>query len=471
MKGCIGGRARPFDKNTIMICISAGAVAGLSSVLRGISWLYIAALMGTGIFGALLVYKYHWAGIFNILLLSAVKFEPAPGDLLFVLLFIFGVVGDHLDFRRLRYSGVITWLLLVYAILSTLQLFFTRDMMVGMRYHIITIYLIAFCFYIFLYVSRDNIRCILIVYIISGTLSASLGLLGYAGLFPSLFMYDRYRIMGLFKDPNVLGPFLVPSVIIMLDDIWGKRLFRCPIWIPISLISINLLGIIATFSRGAWVNILVCLLVYTALKIKKIKFKDLNLKRIAIYVVLLAMIISMVWGLIISDEYKQFLYARVNFQSYDKDRFAVQRKGVSLAFINILGFGPGQFEYNVLRQTGVIFSAHNLYIRVALENGIIGFIFFFGILVLIIYKLIGDDKRGRSYNVTTPASLIAILSGILINSLVIDTLHWRHFWFFIGLSMASCVLGVGEKIGNKDRYKLERGNTSQRDMEWYSRRY
>lgn len=293
---------------------------------------------------------------------------------------------------------------------------------------------------------------------------------GYAGFLPSVLTYDHYRIMALFKDPNVLGPFLVAAVIILLDDIWEKRLFPGPIWLHISLIIMNLLGIIGTFSRGGWVNLLVCLVVYLALNINKIQIKNLNIKKITIYALLVVMIVSMIWSFVIGEEYKQFLYARINLQSYDKDRFAIQRQGVTLAFTNTLGYGPGQFEYNVLRQTGEIFSAHNLYIRLAMENGVIGFIVFIGGIILIFYRLLLDYKQGRTYLAMTPACFIAILSGILVNSLVIDTLHWRHFWFFIGLSMANSVVGVKEEIEDKSINRLESSYALQRYMEWYSRR-
>lgn len=148
----------------------------------------------------------------------------------------------------------------------------------------------------------------------------------------------------------------------------------------------------------------------------------------------------MVWRFIIPHEYKQFLLSRINFQTYDKDRFATHRKGIALASINIFGFGPGQFEYNVLRYSGAEFSAHNLYIRLAMENGLIGLLLFIGSLAFIIYELGIHHLQGRTYIVMTPASLVAILMGIMVNGIVIDTIHWRHFWFFIGIGMAAITM-------------------------------
>jgi O-antigen ligase len=304
----------------------------------------------------------------------------------------------------------------------------------------LTTYLIAYSYYLLLYISWDNIKDILRAYVVSSTISALLGLMGYIGLLPSLLMYDRYRVMALFKDPNVFGPFLVPAVILLIEDIWRKKIFCRTAWIRIVLIVINLFGIILSFSRGAWLNMGVCLLVYLALNIKKIHLRGSDLKKIVYYGFLIMIVIYTIWSTIIPYEYREYLLSRINFQTYDRDRFETQIKGIAMASINIFGYGPGQFEYYVLRYTGSVFSAHNLYIKLAMENGIIGLLLFLGLLAIIMYELARHHLQKRTYIVITPASLIAIFTGILINSIVIDTIHWRHLWFFIGLSMANIMM-------------------------------
>ena len=67
-----------------------------------------------------------------------------------------------------------------------------------------------------------------------------------------------------------------------------------------------------------------------------------------------------------------------------------------------------------------------------LENGILAFVFLLFFFLYILQKLFQlhliDDSRGSLF--------ISILIGILVNSLVIDTLHWRHFWLFVGLNLS-----------------------------------
>jgi len=101
------GRTKYFNKNTIAFCIIAGIVAGLLSQISWTRWTNVVILIGAVIFGSLMIYKYHWIGILNIFLLSMVKFEPAPSDILFIFLCIFGIIGGHLDFYRLKHSNTI----------------------------------------------------------------------------------------------------------------------------------------------------------------------------------------------------------------------------------------------------------------------------------------------------------------------------------------------------------------------------
>ncbi|MFU0801342.1 MAG: hypothetical protein ACFWUE_11915 [Xylanivirga thermophila] len=440
MKGYIG-KVKNIDKKALYILI--GVLAGLLPMISGMGWLYIFLFAVGSIITMLLIYRYDLVWIINIFLLSFVLFEPAPCDILFILLFIFGILGGHMDFYRFKGCGVMIVSIVIFAVINTLQLFYIPELEVGIKYFLITLYLILFCLFVFMYVSGGNLKGLLKAYVLSASLSAILGIAAYAGLFPSVLMYDAYRIKAFFKDPNVLGPFLVPSVLILMEDMNKGHIIGHSKWAYRLLIVINLLGIAATFSRGAWGNLIFSVIIYLILNRKNIDFKKLNYKSICIHLAVIAIALCLIWYFGAGAGFRAFVYGRMNIQSYDTGRFLVQRAGVRLAFVNPFGYGPGQFEYTVINQTGVEFSPHNLYIRVLMENGIVGFVVFIGFLVAIFYKLILDLKSKSAYGIITPSLLIAILSGIMLNSTVIDTLHWRHLWFFLGLGMANFLLGGG----------------------------
>ena len=64
----------------------------------------------------------------------------------------------------------------------------------------------------------------------------------------------------------------------------------------------------------------------------------------------------------------------------------------------MFGYGPGQYELLVLKKMGMKLSAHNLYIRLMLENGILAFVFLLFFFLYILQKLFQlhliDDSRG-----------------------------------------------------------------------------
>ena len=131
------------------------------------------------------------------------------------------------------------------------------------------------------------------------------------------------------------------------------------------------------------------------------------------------------------DSVQNQLYLRFSnsagngLQSYDSERFYFQLTGLMLGFTHLLGIGPGQFEllYG--------YATHNLFVRIIAENGWIAFAFFFIILIYVL-RILYFYRKSMVWNL--PIYLfLAVYIGILINSMFLDTLHWRYFWFFLGL--------------------------------------
>jgi hypothetical protein len=91
-------------------------------------------------------------------------------------------------------------------------------------------------------------------YVFAGLLAAVLGVLGYfdvAGLGPYFTLYDNTRAMGPFKDPNVFGPFLVPPMVWLAQDL---LLRRGRLIVAAAKLSILLLALLLSFSRGAIID-------------------------------------------------------------------------------------------------------------------------------------------------------------------------------------------------------------------------
>ena len=74
--------------------------------------------------------------------------------------------------------------------------------------------------------SRRRAKIVAGGYLAAAVLSASFGLLALFLPFPgSELMVFEDRVQALFKDPNVFGPFLVPVVLVVLEETLTPRLF------------------------------------------------------------------------------------------------------------------------------------------------------------------------------------------------------------------------------------------------------
>lgn len=404
----------------------------------------------TGIFFInLLLYKMkiniNYLFFANVFLLCIALIEPSPSDFIFISLLIFCIKEKIIS--KLKYSKmrVVIWLMLLYMAVASLSMLSINDYYMGIRFYGITLYLMIYSLLIYFYTDNKNYITILRIYIISSTLAAIISIIGYMGFFSNYLLFDAYRAKSLFKDPNVFGSFLIPAVILMLGDfksgllfpMENKRLEKIKAFKYLNdkmlcyafLIIINIIGIIISYSRGAWVSLAVGIFILMLSNIKRIDFRKLT--------VYLSTIIStglVLWYGIFSIETKDFFLERLSIKAYDSDRFSVQLIGFTKAMDHIFGYGPGQYELVLEQVIGEEYSAHSLYARIVLENGIFGFLFLALIFGFVITKLIRARKTENLQSLNL--SYISILISFLINSLVIDTLHWRHLWLFYGLSMS-----------------------------------
>jgi O-antigen ligase len=157
--------------------------------------------------------------------------------------------------------------------------------------------------------------------------------------------------------------------------------------------------------------------------------------------VLIAVLIIPI-GLELSGQAERFS----GLQAYDLyGRFAAWNAGLQIFIDSPWGIGPGQFEIVSPAYERALFSekliltpsSHNTYLRVLAENGLIGFIILFIGLLLIFWNSVLAASHSIKHNSMADAAwLYSCLSGILAESVVIDTLHWRHLWIIAGLVLA-----------------------------------
>ena len=143
--------------------------------------------------------------------------------------------------------------------------------------------------------------------------------------------------------------------------------------------------------------------------------------------VLLALVLTLVAGVMGCGAVSvtgsgDFLADRARVQSYDADRFGAQAAGLEPAQRYPFGVGPGQFG------SVAPISAHSTYVRVFAEQGLPGILAFLALLVFTLGAAFANAFAGRDTYGIGSAALLGAWCGVLVNSFVIDTLHWRHLW-------------------------------------------
>ena len=373
----------------------------------------------------------------GVLLMSFVLIEPSPSDLAFAVLIPLGFLSS-LDRLVLQGKAAgIAYLLFAYLVITIPVILLAENQIASLRYHLITSYLVVFSLFLCTWIREEHFILLVRCFLAAGLISFLAGFLGWLGLQPQLLMDDEFRVKGLFKDPNVFGPFFVPAILLLISDLRQRKILPAPAFFHAILILLLTLGVISSYSRAAWLNLGVGTAVLVFLQYRSLGRLQpgpahLRFKIPAILMVTFLLLAGLFSSPLMRDTgIPEFLQERAQFQNYDTERFLAQQGGLILLWEHPFGIGPGQFKNQIDQVTHFRIDAHSLYVRTMVESGLPGLLFFAAVLLLLQGLLSGHRSGVRPDN----AVLFAILTGLLVNSIVVDTIHWRHFWFFFGLAL------------------------------------
>lgn len=378
-----------------------------------------------------------------------VRFEPAPYDLLIVaMVVVFAATGL---FRIPMGAGTPLLLIGILALGSLIACFSSPDYGASLRYMAITFYLLTSSIFIMCLICEDCERVTRVIwsaYLASAVIAAALAALGYYRIVPGLEIVTKGvgRAYGTFKDPNVLAPFLVPATIYFFSQ-FERRSGRWPLF-ALGFALITVIGILLAFSRAAAGNLVVAFSIYVFLRLVTVE-KGSSATRLlwcaALVVVAGAAIVS--WLVMNTHAGETFAAKSEVLRHYDAHRFATQEKGLETILSWPFGVGPGMakeaLEMNL--------ATHNLYIQVLLEDGWLSGLAFMTLLAVTLTRSLALMYRG----LRDPKFFVAIASllGLLLNSFVINSAHWRHFWLLLGLVWGQLlVASYQQEMRDRPRY-------------------
>ena len=265
-------------------------------------------------------------------------------------------------------------------------------------------------------------------YVTAGCIASFFAVVGYfdiGGLGEHFTLYGRAT--GTFKDPNVLGPFLVPPLVWLTQDIMLKRGGLLRSLLPLLLM---LAALLLSFSRGAWgvwaaSTALMIGLTFLTTRSAAVRQRivALSVLGLIVVVVLLAIALSI-------PAIREVFEIRASLsQDYDlgeTGRFGAQLRSLPMLLEAPFGFGPLQFRNHFHGE-----DPHDVYINAFASYGWMGGLFFSAFTLATIYlgwRLVFQRTPFQTQAIAVWSCLfIQILQGFQI-----DTDHWRHLFLLMG---------------------------------------
>jgi O-antigen ligase len=365
--------------------------------------------------------------------LSGIVFtEPAPVDALLMGLSILLPITGLVIITPGLAAYISLWC--VVAAGGFLAATLSRDVATSTIFTAVSLYLYIASFVIAAFVARQperHTRLIFSGWLVAGVVAAIAGEIGYFKLIPGAHeLFTKFdRAAGTFKDPNVYGPFLV------VPFLYALHLVLVRSWLGgiIPLLAAGVLGlaVLLSFSRGAWINLVLALGVYGVLAFMTAPSAVAREKIVTLVAAGVCLLSLLVIVVLQDDQMGNVLRDRASLtQSYDvgaEGRFGGQDKALRLILGHPFGIGAGQFTAHYHHE-----EVHNVFLSVFLNNGWIGgmvYALMTGLTVWIgLQHLLFAGATRPLFLIAYAAFLATAIEGV-----VIDTDHWRSFYILMAL--------------------------------------
>jgi hypothetical protein len=266
--------------------------------------------------------------------------------------------------------------------------------------------------------------------VIGGVIASLAAIIGYSRVISSLnellLLYDRSR--GTFKDPNVLGAFLIFPTLLALQPVISGRLREAVKGVV--LLGLFVPAILLSFSRAAWGQVVYCSLVVLALTFVTTRSASHRLRLVLLSVAGVVVLTGFVAALLSIDAVADLFKQRASLeQSYDlgeQGRFARYARGAVMALDRPIGIGPLQFHTYFPEDT------HNSFLNAFMSGGWLAGVFYPALVALTLvfgFRMVFVRTPWQQ----TAIAVFAGYFGVATESFVIDSDHWRHTFLLMGV--------------------------------------
>ena len=275
----------------------------------------------------------------------------------------------------------------------------------------------------------------------------------------SMFSDIGTRVTALFDNPNMLSIYLVIVFPFVLNAVATANSFKERLLYSLCSLSIALCTLY-TWSRGAWLGIIVATAVFLVLY---------NVKNI--WVLVLSLATMPVWSTLLP----QNVINRAISIGTATDSSSVYRiytwKGVFKMIKDHLftGIGVGESAFSEVYPiyaysgTETVMHSHNLFIEITVQLGIVGLLVFSMVLFFYFQKCFGaiamnkNDGKARSTIVAGIASIVGALTMGLTDHI---WYNYRVFFLFWAVIALTCAM-IRANDGELERERIKTVNSSQ----------
>ena len=268
-------------------------------------------------------------------------------------------------------------------------------------------------------------------YVLGAVIASLAGIAGYFNLVPGgydlLTLYSRAR--GTFKDPNVLGAFLIFPALLALQGMMMAQNFGKVLRAALAL-GVIALAVLLSFSRAAWGQLagtgaIMLFLMFLTSRPQAQRMRVVVPAAVPVAPASVALAVSLSLGPV-----SRLVHERARFdQSYETGRFGRFGRhalGFAMALDLPLGIGPLQFSRFFPEDT------HNSFLNAFMSGGWIGGITYPALVLTTVTLAL------RNVFAATPwqqpyLALFAAFMGTVAESAIIDTDHWRHYFLMLGM--------------------------------------
>lgn len=254
------------------------------------------------------------------------------------------------------------------------------------------------------------------------------------------------RVSGPINDPNYYALIMAVLVPLALDRVWHEK-NRWMRILSVWAFGATVAAVILTYSRSGFVTLAVVIGLM-------LLYRTPNLKNLLILLLLGVMLFQF-----IPTQYTERLESMLSFlpgsgNSLRADEAIRGRTSELLVGWNmfldnpVLGVGYDNYPIHYQaysRQVGLDprateRSAHNLYIEILAETGIVGLIFFLAIVIITLRDIYWGAKNLQAQglrDIADMATAVGVsLLGYLLASVFIHDAYQRYFWLIVGIAMA-----------------------------------